>query len=57
MALYLGTNKVKINVDGKTYRLNLLSTIPTIIGTRLLTPDDYILKDINGLYITAKESE
>ena len=57
MALYLGSDKVKINLDGVTYCLNLYSTTLIINGICLLSLDNYLLKDINGLYITAKESE
>lgn len=57
MALYLGSNKVKINLDGVAYYLNLYSTTAIVNGIALLSSDDYILKDSNGLYLTAKESE
>lgn len=57
MALYLGNNKVKLNVDGVLYYLNLFSETPIFGGIRLLSSENYILKDSNGLYITAKESE
>lgn len=57
MALYLGSDKVKINLDGVTYCLNLYSTTLIINGICLLSLDNYLLKDVNGLYITAKESE
>lgn len=58
MALYLGnSNKIKINIDGKAYRLNLFSIIPITNGIRLMSSENFILKDSNGLYLTAKESE
>lgn len=57
MALYLGGNKVKINIDGATYCLNLFSEAPITNGAMLLSSDSYILKDFNGLYLTAKEDE
>lgn len=57
MALYLGGNKVKINLDGVTYCLNLFSTTPIINGVLLLSSDGYILKDLNEVYLTSKESE
>ena len=58
MALYLGSSeKLKINLDGLKYSLKLFSTIPILNGIKLLSSDDYILKDSNGLYLTAKESE
>ena len=57
MALYLGNNKVKINLNNTIYRLNLYSTSIITNGIILLSSDDYILKDLNGLYLTSKESE
>ncbi len=57
MALYLGENKVKINLDGVVYCLNLFSEIPITNGIRLLSSDNYILQDSNGIYLTVKESE
>ena len=57
MALYLGSDKVKINLNNAKYYLNLYTVIPIIDGVKLLSIDNYILRDINGLYITAKESE
>lgn len=55
MALYLGEDKVKLNLDGIVYFLNLYSEILILNGIRLLSSDDYILQDSNGLYLTAKE--
>ena len=57
MALYIGGEKVKINLDGVAYYLNLYSVIPITNGIRLLSSDGYILKDDSGLYITTKEEE
>lgn len=57
MALYLGGDKFKINLDGIIYRLNLISQTPILNGIKLLTSENYILKDSNGLFLTAKESE
>ena len=57
MALYLDNDKVKINFDGATYRFNLVVVTPSIVGVKLLSSDDYILKDSNGLYLTSKEDE
>ena len=57
MALYLGRDLVKINIDGATYSLNLFSEIPILNGIILLSSEGYILKDSNGLFLTAKESE
>jgi hypothetical protein len=57
MALYLGGSKVKINLGGVVYRLNLFTATPITNGVRLLSSDDYILKDINKLYLTTKDGE
>lgn len=55
MALYLGSNKVKINLDGKVYYLNLFSKIVITNNDILLSADNYILQDLNGVYLTTKE--
>lgn len=57
MALYLGRDKIKINLDNIVYYLNLYSKTPITNGIRLLTLGNHILKDSNGLYLTTKESE
>lgn len=58
MALYLGdSGKQKIHLNNVTYYLNLFSNIPIINGVGLLSSEGYMLKDSNGLYLTAKESD
>lgn len=57
MGLYLGQNKVKINLNDTTYCLNLFSTAPIINGTPLLSFEGYVLKDINALYLTTEEDQ
>lgn len=57
MALYLGEDKVKINLNGIVYCLNLFSTAPITNGVLLLSSEGYILKDFNKVYLTSKESE
>lgn len=57
MALYLGNDKVKVNLNEVAYHLNLFSETPILNGIRLLSSEGYILKDSNGLFLTAKESE
>lgn len=54
MALYLGNDKVKINLDGVKYCFNLISTKPLIDDVKMLSIDNYILKDSNGLYLILK---
>ena len=55
MSVYLGNEKVKVNIGGKRYKLNLYSKTPITNGVRLITKDGKVLKDANGLYITTKE--
>jgi hypothetical protein len=57
MALYIGAKKVRINLDGIAYYLNLFSKTPITNGVRLLSSEGYILKDSNGLYLTTKEEK
>lgn len=58
MALYLGNSeKLKVVLNGDKYFLNLLSEILITNGARLLSLDNYILKDSNGIYLTLKENE
>ena len=57
MAIYLGSNKVKINLDGKTYCLNILTKTIITEGVLLLSLDNYILQDNDGLYLTIKEDD
>lgn len=55
MALYLGdSSRLKINLGGVVYCLNLFFEVP-ITDNRLLSSDNYILQDSNGLYLTFKE--
>jgi hypothetical protein len=55
MALYLGDKMIKVNINGVAYKFNLFSTTPIFNGIRLLSSENYILKDANGIYLTAKE--
>lgn len=55
MGLYCGGEKVKIYLDNILYKLNLYSETPIINGVMLLSVDGYILKDLNGLFISAKK--
>lgn len=58
MALYLGSSEqLKLYWDGKLYKFNLYTKTPITNGIRLLSFDNFILKDSNGLYLTVKESE
>ena len=57
MALYLGSSdKLKINLGGIVYRLNLYSETPITSDIRLVSSDGYILRDSSGLYLITKDS-
>ena len=57
MALHLGSEKVKLNLNGVLYNLNLYSSTPIVETIRLLSSEGYILKDSNDLYLVPKESK
>ena len=57
MALYLGSSKQKISLGSLASYLNLYTTINILNGAALLSSEGYTLKDANGVYLTAKESE
>lgn len=57
MALYLKTDKIKINLDGKLYKLNIMTTTINLDenNDRLLSSDNFILKDSQGKYLIPQE--
>ena len=58
MALYLGNSeKVKIYINNILYSMKLFSETPIFEGAKLLSSENYILKDSNGIYLTVKEDE
>ena len=58
MAAYLGNQKVDVKLGSVARLINFYSTTIWTNGIRLLTDDDYVLKDANGLFITVeKEAE
>lgn len=58
MGLYLGSGeKLKIYWGGKIYFGNLYSRIPITNGMRLLSLEEYILKDSIGIFMTTTEEE
>ena len=57
MVLYLGGNKVKINLDNTVCHLRLFSETPITNRVRLLSSEGYILKDFGGLYLITEEDE
>ena len=57
MAIFLGDKKVKLILNGIEYAMRVSEVAPVIMGIKLLSSEGYTLKDSNGLYLTAKESE
>lgn len=58
MAIYLGSSKeLIINASNTVCRLIIPSFGLILNGVMLLSFDNYILKDSNGVYLTAKEDE
>ena len=57
MGLYLGSEKMKINLGSVASYLNLYTKTTILNGVALLSSENYTLKDSNGSYLTAKESE
>lgn len=57
MSLYSGNKKVLVNLDGKTYVINLADTLDTIFkGFLLKSSDEFVLKGSDNSYITVKET-
>lgn len=57
MALYLGSEKLQINLVDGVWRLAIPSPSPITNGIILVSFDNYILKDSNGLFLVAKEDK
>ena len=57
MALYLGSEKVKLIINNSLCTLEMFSTVPITNGSRLLSSEGYTLKSSDGLYMTVKEDE
>lgn len=57
MALYLGNTKSKINFRRSVHSLKFFVSSFVLNGAKLLSSNEYTLKDINGTYLTVKESE
>lgn len=58
MALYLGNSeKLKINLGGVIYLMNIFSALSLIEDTVLSSSDDCILKDADGLYLSPLTEE
>lgn len=58
MGLYLGSSeKLKLFLNNKTYRLNIPSSVPNTNGIKLLSKEGHMIKDSNDIYLTVKEDE
>lgn len=59
MALYLGSSeKLKIKLgDNVVYSISIFSALPTIEEVILLSSDNCLLKDSNGLYLLPLQIE
>jgi hypothetical protein len=58
MPAYLGNSeKVKIMHSGSLIKFNVFTTKPITNGVRLVTSDNYTLKDSKGLYLTVKDGD
>ena len=62
MGLHLGSSEnLRINaiVGALISTVNLIipSSTPIVNGIKILSSDNFILKDSNGVYLTAKEDE
>lgn len=57
MALYLGSERVKINLNGVQYYLGLFSDPLITNGIKLLSSEGYMLKSSNGIYLTTKDGD
>ena len=56
MAIYLGNGeKLKINFNNTSCHFIISTPMPELKDTILLSFDNYILKDSNGVYLTTKE--
>ena len=56
MALYVGSSeKLKLTLDGVTYRFNIFSEVPITNGIRLFSSDDCVLMDSKRMYLTTKK--
>ena len=55
MALYLGSEKVKLNLNNAIYNLNLFTKTHTADYVGLLSFDNYILQDCNGIYLLSSD--
>ena len=54
MALYFGGDKVRLNLGGAVWCVNIPTVATPALNYSLLSLDNYVLKDSNGLYLIPK---
>ena len=57
MAIYLGENKYKIYINKMLYNFDIHTSTPITNAIRLLSSDNFTLKDRNGVFITVKKED
>ena len=58
MIVYLGETKVTIRQGNKSYKaINTESIIPPGVGTLLMSLDNYLLADVQDVYLIPKEDD
>lgn len=58
MSLYLGNyGRRKVILNNIVYYLDFIPEILVIYGIKLLSFDNYTLRDANGLYLTSKDGD
>lgn len=57
MGLYLGSNKQKLQINNAVVSMHIYSSTPITNGIVLMSSNNYILKDVNGLFLTVKEDK
>lgn len=56
MALYVNGSKVKVSIKNEKLKVNI-NTYNNEISSKLLSSDNFVLKDMNGLFLIAKDGE
>ena len=57
MAIYVGGQRYKLSLGRDICGLNICTSTPITNGVRLLSSDDFILRDMNNIYLTVKKED
>lgn len=57
MGLYLGSNRQKLQINNTVVNMHIYSSTPITNGIVLMSSNNYMLKDANGLFLTVKEDK